>query len=107
LKGTLVSVASAESKEVFMRKIGGSISHVTRPLEQAKGVLMDHKSQQLRGSTLQQHNNSITMRLLRSLLPSILLVSVGVVEAASSWKFQEASVSISGKGGVGSGSKDK
>jgi hypothetical protein len=79
---------------------------VTRPLEQAKGVLMDH-SRSYGSSTLQQHSNSTTMRLLRSLLPSLLLVSVGVVEAASSWKFQEASVSISGKGGVGSGSKDK
>jgi len=45
------------------------------------------------------------MRFLRSFLPSILLVCAGV-EAASSWKFEDATVAVSGKG-AGSGSKDK
>ncbi|KAG0645485.1 Dolichyl-diphosphooligosaccharide-glycosyltransferase subunit SWP1 [Hyphodiscus hymeniophilus] len=45
------------------------------------------------------------MRFLRSLLPSILLLGASVVDAASSWKFEDATISVSGK--VGSGSKDK
>lgn len=68
----------------------------------------EHLSElKLRGLKLQHHNHSPKMRFLRSLLPSLLLVCAGVVDAASSWKFEEASVSVSGKGGVGSGTKDK
>jgi hypothetical protein len=47
------------------------------------------------------------MRLPRSLLPAVLLIGAAVVEAASSWKFDDASVFVSGKEGVGSGFKDK
>ena len=48
------------------------------------------------------------MRFLRSLLPSVLVLGAGIVEAASSWNFEEASISVSGKGaGVGAGFKDK
>ena len=61
----------------------------------------------LRGFKLQHHNQHPKMRFLRSLLPSLLLVGASVVDAASSWTFEDASVSVSGKGGVGSGSKDK
>lgn len=46
------------------------------------------------------------MRFLRSLLPSILLLGAGVAEAAS-WGFEEAVISVTGKGGAGSAFKDK
>ncbi|KAJ8069984.1 hypothetical protein OCU04_000388 [Sclerotinia nivalis] len=46
------------------------------------------------------------MRLSRSLIPSLVLAVAGIVDAASSWSFDEAIVSVSGKGGAG-GFKDK
>jgi oligosaccharyltransferase complex subunit delta (ribophorin II) len=46
------------------------------------------------------------MKLSRSIITSLLLVSAGVAQAASSWKFDEAIISVSGKGG-GAGFKDK
>ncbi len=55
--------------------------------------------------TLQQHNS--TMRFLRSLLPSLLLLGAGVAEAASSWNFDEAVISVTGKGNAASAFKDK
>ncbi|QSZ29766.1 hypothetical protein DSL72_004283 [Monilinia vaccinii-corymbosi] len=45
------------------------------------------------------------MRLLSS-LPSLVLFGVGIANAASSWSFDEAIVSVSGKGAAG-GFKDK
>ncbi|EHL01074.1 hypothetical protein M7I_2935 [Glarea lozoyensis 74030] len=48
------------------------------------------------------------MRFLRSLIPSVLVLGAGIVEAASSWSFDEAIISVNGKGaGVGAGFKDK
>jgi oligosaccharyltransferase complex subunit delta (ribophorin II) len=48
------------------------------------------------------------MRLLQSLIPSLLLGIVGVAQAASSWGFDEAVISVSSKGaGVGAQFKDK
>jgi hypothetical protein len=41
-----------------------------------------------------------TMRLLRTLIPSILLVGAQVGQAASSWSFDEAVISVSSKGGA-------
>ncbi|CAD6448395.1 83123f7d-df44-4d0c-b64c-5b226613068b [Sclerotinia trifoliorum] len=46
------------------------------------------------------------MRLSRSLVPSLVLAVAGIVNATSSWSFDEAIVSVSGKGGTG-GFKDK
>ncbi|PVH88121.1 hypothetical protein DL98DRAFT_479310 [Cadophora sp. DSE1049] len=46
------------------------------------------------------------MRFLRSLLPSLLLLGAGVAEAAT-WGFDEAVISVTGKGGAGSAFKDK
>lgn len=40
------------------------------------------------------------MRFLRSLLPTLLTVA-GVAQAASSWGFEEASISVNSKGGAG------
>lgn len=47
------------------------------------------------------------MRLLRSLIPSLLLVGVQVAQAASSWSFNEGSISVSEKGAGGNQFKDK
>jgi hypothetical protein len=48
------------------------------------------------------------MRFLRSLIPSVLVLGAGIAEAASSWSFDEAIISVNGKGaGVGAGFKDK
>lgn len=47
----------------------------------------------------------LKMRLLRSLVPSLVLVGAGIVSAASSWSFDEAIVSVSGK--TAGGFKDK
>jgi oligosaccharyltransferase complex subunit delta (ribophorin II) len=47
------------------------------------------------------------MRFLHSLIPSLLLVGAGVVEAASSWSFSEAVISVQLKGDTGGGFKDK
>jgi oligosaccharyltransferase complex subunit delta (ribophorin II) len=45
------------------------------------------------------------MRFLHSLLPSLLLAGAGIAEAASSWGFDEAIISVNSKGG--DGFKDK
>ncbi|PMD24721.1 hypothetical protein NA56DRAFT_496503 [Hyaloscypha hepaticicola] len=47
------------------------------------------------------------MRFLRSLLPSLLLLGAGVAEAASSWNFDEAVISVTGKGNAAAAFKDK
>jgi oligosaccharyltransferase complex subunit delta (ribophorin II) len=48
------------------------------------------------------------MRVLRSFVSSLLLSSAAIVSAASSWSFEDATVSVTSKGaGVGGGSKDK
>lgn len=47
-----------------------------------------------------------TMRFLRSLVPSLLLLGAGVAEAAS-WGFDEAVISVAKKGNAGSAFKDK
>jgi oligosaccharyltransferase complex subunit delta (ribophorin II) len=39
------------------------------------------------------------MRFLRSLIPSILLLGAGVAEAASSWSFEDATISVNSKAG--------
>lgn len=41
-----------------------------------------------------------TMRLLRTLIPSLLLVGAHVAQAASSWSFDEAVISVTSKGGA-------
>jgi len=46
------------------------------------------------------------MRFIRSLLPSLIVLGAGVAQAASSWGFEEAIISVSGKGAGGS-FKDK
>ncbi|OAL05810.1 hypothetical protein IQ06DRAFT_240172 [Phaeosphaeriaceae sp. SRC1lsM3a] len=48
------------------------------------------------------------MRVLSSIVSSLLLSGTTLVSAASSWSFEDATVSVNGKGaGVGTGSKDK
>ncbi|KAF1958889.1 hypothetical protein CC80DRAFT_468681 [Byssothecium circinans] len=48
------------------------------------------------------------MRLLHSFAPSLLLFGACVVSAASSWSFEDGTVSVQSKGaGVGAGAKDK
>lgn len=70
------------------------------------------KFNQVRGSCTPQaqephnHNTTTKMRFLTSLLPSLLL-GAGVVSAASSWGFDEAVISVSGKSAAGGGFKDK
>jgi hypothetical protein len=73
----------------------------------ARSLLSKCVHSEVRGSRLEALDNTIqsaiaTMRLLRSLLPSLLLVGSGVVQAVSSWGFDEAVLTISstdGKGG--------
>ena len=48
------------------------------------------------------------MRFLSSIVSSLLLSGATLVSAASSWSFEDATVSVNSKGaGVGTGSKDK
>ncbi|CZR55744.1 related to oligosaccharyltransferase delta subunit (ribophorin II) [Phialocephala subalpina] len=47
------------------------------------------------------------MRFLHSLLPSFLVLGAGLAQAASSWGFDDAVISVTGKGGAGSAFKDK
>jgi len=47
------------------------------------------------------------MRFLHSLLPSLLLLGAGVAAVASSWNFDEAIISVTGKGNAASAFKDK
>ncbi|KAF2476592.1 uncharacterized protein BDR25DRAFT_277847 [Lindgomyces ingoldianus] len=48
------------------------------------------------------------MRLLHSFIPSLLLSSAYVVSAASSWSFEDATLTVQSKGaGVGAGAKEK
>jgi oligosaccharyltransferase complex subunit delta (ribophorin II) len=48
------------------------------------------------------------MRVLQGFVSSLLLSGAAIVSAASSWSFEDATVTISSKGaGVGGGSKDK
>jgi oligosaccharyltransferase complex subunit delta (ribophorin II) len=47
------------------------------------------------------------MKLLRTLIPSLLLVGAQVAQAASSWSFDEAVISVSSKGAGGAQLKDK
>lgn len=47
------------------------------------------------------------MRFSRSFVPSLLLLGAGAATAASSWNFDEAVISVAGKGGATSGFKDK
>lgn len=46
------------------------------------------------------------MRFIHSLI-SVVLVGAGVAQAASSWGFDEAVISVSGKSAAGTGFKDK
>jgi hypothetical protein len=56
----------------------------------------------------QLHSVTASMRVLSSFVSSLLLSSASIVSAASSWSFEDATVSITSKGtGVGGGSKDK
>lgn len=53
-------------------------------------------------------SRSVTMKVIHSFVSSLLLSSAAIVSAASSWSFEDATVSIAGKGaGVGGGSKNK
>ncbi|KAF2270935.1 hypothetical protein CC78DRAFT_563535 [Lojkania enalia] len=48
------------------------------------------------------------MRLLRSLISSLLVSGICIVSAASSWSFEDATLTVQSKGaGVGAGSKEK
>jgi oligosaccharyltransferase complex subunit delta (ribophorin II) len=48
------------------------------------------------------------MRGLSSFVTSLLLSGATIVSAASSWSFEDATVSVTSKGaGVGGGAKDK
>ena len=47
-----------------------------------------------------------TMRIPRSLTPALLLLAAGVAHAASSWGFDEAALTVSGKKGGGDGIKE-
>ncbi len=49
---------------------------------------------------LSLHNKTSTMRFLRSLIPSLLLLGANISEAASSWNFDKAILSVTGKGGA-------
>ena len=46
------------------------------------------------------------MRIPRSLTPALLLLAAGVAQAASSWGFDEAALTVSGKKGGGDGIKE-
>jgi oligosaccharyltransferase complex subunit delta (ribophorin II) len=51
---------------------------------------------------------SATMRLLHSFLTSLLLSGACVVSAASSWSFEDATLTVQPKGaGVDAGAKEK
>lgn len=48
------------------------------------------------------------MRVLSSFITSLLFSGATIVSAASSWSFEDATVSVTSKGaGVGGGAKDK
>ncbi|KAI1484618.1 Oligosaccharyltransferase subunit Ribophorin II-domain-containing protein [Biscogniauxia mediterranea] len=47
------------------------------------------------------------MRFLHSLTPSLLLLAAGAAQAASSWGFADATVSVNSKKGAATGSKEK
>jgi len=54
------------------------------------------------------HTQTTNMRVLSSFVSSLLLSGATIVSAASSWSFDDATVSVTSKGAdVGSGSKDK
>ncbi|KAF7677913.1 hypothetical protein GT037_004772 [Alternaria burnsii] len=53
-------------------------------------------------------SESAKMRVLQGFVSSLLLSGAAIVSAASSWSFEDATVTVSSKGaGVGGGSKDK
>jgi hypothetical protein len=53
-------------------------------------------------------SGSANMRVLSSFVTSLLLSGATIVSAASSWSFEDATVSVTSKGaGVGGGAKDK
>lgn len=53
-------------------------------------------------------SESATMRVLQGFVSSLLLSGAAIVSAASSWSFEDATVTVTSKGaGVGGGSKDK
>jgi hypothetical protein len=53
-------------------------------------------------------SRSAAMRFLHSFVSSLLLSGAAIVSAASSWSFEDATVSINSKGGsVGGGPKEK
>jgi oligosaccharyltransferase complex subunit delta (ribophorin II) len=47
------------------------------------------------------------MKFLHSYIPSLLLVGAGVAQAAATWNFDEAIISVGSKGAGGNGFKDK
>jgi hypothetical protein len=51
--------------------------------------------------------HNATMRLIKALIPSLLLVGAQVAQAASSWSFNEGTISVSGKSTGGAQFKDK
>lgn len=59
-------------------------------------------------SSTSTYLRSVKMKVLGSFVSSLLLSGATIVSAASSWSFEDATVSISSKGaGVGAGEKDK
>lgn len=55
---------------------------------------------------LLQPQINTNMRLLRSLVPSLVLLGAGIANAAASWSFEDAVISVNGKGASGN-FKDK
>ena len=51
--------------------------------------------------------STITMRFLHSFLSPLLLSSAFIVSAASSWGFEDATLTIQSKGAGGGGLKEK
>ena len=53
-------------------------------------------------------DTTATMRFLHSLVPSLLFLAAGAAQAASSWSFEDGTVSVtSKKAGAGGGVKEK
>jgi hypothetical protein len=76
------------------------------PIETPKGQLTRYTEAAVENST--RHHIFPNMKFLHSFLSPLLLSGACIVSAASSWSFEDATVSVQSKGaGVGAGAKDK
>lgn len=95
----------------LMTEPGKRTSHPVEPMifrprnVSCPGVLCEH---QPRAPTFIALQTSKNMRVLSSFVSSLLLSGATIASAASSWSFEDATVSINSKGAeVGAGPKDK